>query len=133
MATDNSVHPHPSFSAHRRVAGTVSTDNTDLVALLAEPGGARRSAHAKGWDSVDGFVELSAGTVDLQPLLLVEYDGVERFIELGSPITTLADGDHFNVTGVHGGRIFLRVNAVSSAADLVVYLAGGARSNEGSI
>jgi hypothetical protein len=150
MQFDNSIYPQPNFSAHRR--GVATNDATDLAQLMAGNGvngadgnpipaadehGARRAADGKGWDSLIGDVTPAAGTVTIQPLLVSKYKDPatntikQRFVALGSPITGLGDGDEFTISNVHGGRVFCQLSGLTGACD--VYLAGGARANEGSI
>jgi hypothetical protein len=136
-----SIHFKPKFTRHRSVTGApVAADSTNLATLFDTPvagAGASYSGNAKGWDSVDAVVKLSGGaspTVSVQPLLLIEIDGSLEFVKLGNVLGPFSSGDHFSVDGVHGGRVFLRIDAVTGAPTGVdLHLAGGKRSNEGSI
>jgi hypothetical protein len=128
---DNSIYPQPNFRAHRR--GVAAADTTNLATLAAEPGGTRRAANAKGWDTLVGYVEAPAGGVTLQPLAVVKAeDGTQKYVALGAQLGPFADGDDFVVENVHGGRVFMRVHAMA-AGTLSIFLTGGVRANEGSV
>jgi hypothetical protein len=71
--------------------------------------------------------------VDLQPLVVAKTSAGERLVKLGPVLAGLASGDALTVPGVNGARVFFRIDATAGGADLVIYLVGGSRSNEGSI
>jgi len=147
MQFDNSIYPQPTFSMHRRgvVANDPAISAANLAALMAGTGvtgaqpdhGMRRSANAKGYNSLHGYVSLTAGTVTIQPLLATQWrDPVTKaktykFSVLGSAIAGLADGDSFEIQNVHGGKVFCHVAGLTGAVD--IFLAGGERAPEGSI
>lgn len=141
-----SIYHQPNYDKQRSVVGApVTADTTDLDALMNTPTvaagevpvGARGSANAYGWNSVEGYVELAGGitpTVTIQPLLAINANGTWVFVELGSTIGPLSDGDHFTISGVNQGLVFARIAAVTgSPTNVDVSLAGGVRANEGSI
>lgn len=146
---ENTLYFKPNYSRHRKVTGApVVADNVDLALLLNGTGGtppnedkgvARNALNAKGFDSLEGFVLVEAGTnITLQPLELVQYyeDGVakQRFVEQGGTIGPLVNGDGFALDVNGGGLWFFRIHAVTGAVTKVqIYLAGGNRAEEGSI
>ena len=128
----NTLEPKPRFTIHRAETGApVAADSTDLTTLPATG-----AIHAGTWRTLDGFVKLSGGTtpsVSLIPLMLAQYTDlsdaeVSEYVEMGSAIGPLSDGDSFTVD-VSRGRLLMRLHAVAGSPTSVQVLLGGAISD----
>lgn len=135
----NAIQPKPVYTVHRKVTGSpVAADNSNLQTLYQVPGNSRAAINCAGWKTVRGFVALEGGTsptVDLVPLEKVEAEGGfpgatdedAGFAVVGAAIASLADKETFSFP-IHGGLLYLRIDAVSGApTDVRVYLAGEER------
>jgi hypothetical protein len=112
-----------------------AADPVSLVTFLASH--ERNAIDVSGFDTLHGFVENGAGTITLQILELISYEdaaGADQrvLVQRGSNVGPLSDGDSFELDTPGGGRWLLRADAVVTGP-CSVYLAGGAKANEGSI
>lgn len=135
----NTLSRRPTYTEHRVITGTpIVADPINLTTLNTSND--RQAINANGYNSLLGFVSITAGTsVTLQPLESVKYDDngtlSTRFIpHVDGDIGPLVDGDSFKLPIDGGGRWFFRLHIVVGAVTkLQVFLAAGARANEGSI
>lgn len=123
----NSLYAKPDYNYHRIKDGApVLADVTNFVTLLAtHPRGA---LDCIGFKTVKGFIKITGGTtptIAIQPLELVLYNDSSELLITASTVTGLVSGTMFEFT-INGGKLFLRIAAVSSTPTKIEIFVAGA-------
>ena len=135
---DNTIEFKPKYTAHRRAIAAVDT----LVLATLLTANERNCFQAHGFNTIDGFVLMTAGTAPTTVLELLEavtYTNsvgaeTKMFVRRGGTVGPLNSGDGFSFNVKGGGRYFIRVSSLTGApTGLEIYIAGSERAQEGSI
>ncbi len=133
-----SLKAKPSYILHRTREAVDAALATMITSLgLIKDKKVRGDINSWGFKTIEGFVQLVAGTtptVDLEILEVIQWPdptdsdiiNEELVASTQANITGLSDKEKFTITIPEGGRIYLRIAAVTGApTGIHIFVTGG--------